>query len=45
MIQSDDGGELGILGSALSLPHSDLSNMPEEEHDDIVEHLDCIGRS
>jgi hypothetical protein len=46
MIQSDEGEEPGILGSALSLPHTDLSDTPEEEHhhDDIVEHLDVIGK-
>lgn len=45
-MQSDDGEEPGILGSALSLPHTDLSDTPEEHHhhDDIVEHLDAIGR-
>lgn len=47
MIQSDEGEEPGRIGSALSLPHTDLSDTPEEEHhhDDIVEHLDVIGKS
>jgi hypothetical protein len=45
MMQSEEGREPGIIGSALSLPHTDLSDTPEEEHhhDDIVEHLDVIG--
>jgi hypothetical protein len=41
-------GTPGIIGSALSLPHSageSVRNLMEDEHhhDDIVEHLDVIG--
>jgi hypothetical protein len=47
MIQSDEGEEPGMIGSALSLSHSNLSDTQEEDHhhDDIVEHLDVIGNS
>lgn len=46
-VDGEDGEEPGILGSALSLPHTDLSDTQEEDHhhDDIVEHLDVIGNN
>ena len=48
LVRSD--GEPGIIGSALSLPHStggSFQNLIEDEHhhDDIVEHLDVIGKT
>lgn len=44
VVEGEGTGEPGILGSALSLPHSDLFDTEEEHHhDDIVEHLDVIG--
>jgi hypothetical protein len=48
-VQVHSDGEPGLIGSALSLPHSQnlggmrMEDDDEHHHDDIVEHLDVIG--
>jgi hypothetical protein len=43
VVRARSDGEPGLIGSALSLPHSDHANDLDQHGDDIVEHLDVIG--
>ncbi|KAJ6515788.1 hypothetical protein C8R45DRAFT_218871 [Mycena sanguinolenta] len=42
VVRARSDGEPGLVGSALSLPHSNQGDELDHHHDDIVEHLDVI---
>ena len=42
-VRSDHGGKPGLTGSILSLHSGEHQLEDDHHHDDVVEHLDCIG--